>query len=78
MMAMIEKAAVLPFIFGGVIGSTFGSMVAVTMWMFDSLEVSEAVETAKSLTASGGRRTYVRKGRVRHEGYGLRIVEVRI
>lgn len=77
---MIEKAFVLPFMLGGLIGSAFGSCMACTMWFFDSMDVVEALELAKSRGAAPleKKRVIIYKGRVRHMGYGLDIVEVRI
>lgn len=77
---IIEGACVLPFILGGVVGATFGSAMAATMWFFDTMDLVEALDQAKNrgVPLPEKKRTIVYKGRVRHEGYGLRITEVRI
>ena len=77
---IIERACVLPFVLGGLIGSTFGSAIACTMWFFDTVEFQEALELAKSRSAlpEEEKRTVNYKGRIRHMGYGMDVVEIRV
>ena len=77
---IIEGACVLPFILGGIVGSTFGSAIAATMWFFDTMDLVEALDQAKSrgVPLPEKKRTYIYRNRVRHIGYGLEITEIRI
>lgn len=77
---IIERACVLPFILGGLIGSAFGSAMACTMWFFDTAEFQEALEQAKSRSASPEEKKRIvnYRGRMRHLGYGMDVVEIRL
>ena len=70
---MIEGIAVIPFIFGGIIGGIMGSAMVMNAWMFDSLDQSDQAVSRER------KRLYINNlGRIRHEGYGMQTYGINV
>ena len=70
---MIEGIAVIPFIFGGIIGGIMGSAMVMNAWMFDSLDLSDQAVSRER------KRLYINNlGRIRHEGYGMQTYGINV
>ncbi len=71
---MIEGIAVIPFIFGGIIGSIMGSAIVMNAWMFDSLD-----QISNQAVSRERKRLYINDlGRIRHEGYGMQMYGINV
>lgn len=70
---MIEGVAVIPFIFGGIIGGIMGSAMVMNAWMFDSLDQSDQAESRER------KHLYINSlGRLGHEGYGMQTYGINV
>ena len=71
---MIEGVAVIPFIFGGIIGGIMGSAMVTIAWCFDELESS-----ADRAPSQEQKRLYINSlGRLGHEGYGMQTYGINV